>query len=134
MNKGACTVSNRIHHRRGMSVLECVFALGILGMLTAMGTYAFGEAGEANRRHVAHRQCVAAAEAQLESIAQTGEPLPADEVGRLWPGVDVTVERRAGKGDWKGSVQYTVTARSIRQSGVTVTLQRYVAAEGGGTP
>ena len=128
---------NRQTNRRrpgGFSVPECMIALSVLGMMAGMGAYAFSQAGQSNQRHTAKRQCLAAAEAQLESIAQTGEPLPADELSRLWPGVDVSLDLRPGQGHWEGTVRYTATARSTREAGVAVTLERYVEPGQGGTP
>ena len=92
------------------------------------------QTGAANRRLLARQNCIAAAEAQLDSLAATGRPLPKGQAAELWPAVTFTIQREAGEGRWKGMDLLTVTAAAevdpVADAGaaapVRVRLTRYV--------
>ena len=79
-----------------------------------------------NQYQWTRQQCVAAAGAQLDSLAATGESIDPAEVARLWPKVTVTADRAAGQGPWDGLelVRVTAVGRAGRRA-VTIRLERY---------
>lgn len=81
-----------------------------------------------NRYQWTRQRCVAAAEAQLDSLAATGTPIEESEIKRLWPEAKVAVDRSAGQGSWDGLelVRVTATGKAGARA-VTVRLERYFA-------
>jgi hypothetical protein len=115
-------------------MVECAWAISILGMLVGAGAYVSHHVGQFNRHELARRRCLAAAEAQIDSIAETGKPLPAAEVKRLWPKVKFIADRRPARGAWEGTLRHEVKAEWTHKPSVSVTLVRFVAAQKGDTP
>lgn len=73
------------------------------------------------------QQCVAAAQAQLDCIQQTGRSLGRQELAKLWPGVELKTTRTRGKGDWQGLDRVQVRAEgSAGELTVRVNLCRYM--------
>ncbi len=112
---------------RGFLLTEIIIALSILGLL--LGGLGVSLAGFArfNRYQLTRQQCVAAAQAQLESIAATGQPIPAEDIARLWPGLTVAIKETAGAGQWQGLTLVQATASDKgRRRNIQVQLSRYV--------
>jgi len=89
---------------------ELIVALSLLGLIFAgfaLSTHGFGAF---NRYQWARQRCVAAAQAQLESLAIRGDPIGDQECERLWPGVSLSVRQEPGTGQWAGLLWIQVTA------------------------
>ena len=112
--------------KRAFLITELIVALAILGILmVGMAVTLFGV-----RRfhHVlwVRQQCMAAAQAQIDSLMATGLAIDPNRIATLWPRLKVETEIRPGEGQWKGLD--LVRARASGPSGqriVTVTLARY---------
>ena len=106
---------------------EIVVALTVLGML--LGGLGVSLAGFArfNRYQLTRQQCIAAAQAQIESIAATGQPIADQDFTRLWSGLTVSVRETPGAGQWQGLalVEVAASAKSHRKN-VEIQLTRYM--------
>ena len=112
----------------GWIMIELVVAVGILGiLLTALGQIQY-QLTKFNAIQWTRMRCITAGQGQLDSIAAGGRPIADKEVERLWPGIQVQVERAAGQGDWQGLTLVTVTAGGKAQGKeVKVELARYIS-------
>ena len=114
----------------GWAVTELIVSISILviimgGLYTSMNTCRVF-----NKYQLLRQRCVAAAQAQLESIAATGEKISDKDNERLWPDVEISVEQKDGSGDWQGLRLVTVTARNMRpKKTVSIELSRYLPME-----
>ena len=99
----------------------------LLGLIMAGLAVSMNGFSMVNDSQWTRQRCTAAAEAQLESVAATGRQIEPEELKRLWPGVDVSVDRSAGAAPWEDLdlVQVTATAQAGPRK-ITVHLARYV--------
>jgi len=114
----------------GFLVAEMTVALTVLGAVLvgfALSLHAFAKF---NRYQLERQRCIAAAQAQLDSIAATSESIPAEDFERLWPRLSVSIKKSAGTGQWEGLelVEVTTKAKSFRHE-VKVQLSRYILAD-----
>ena len=73
----------------GFFLTEIIVASGILGILLvglAMSMFGFAKF---NRYQLVRQQCIAAAQAELDSITATSKPIPDEDFKRLWPKLEV---------------------------------------------
>ena len=115
---------------RGFLLTETIVGMSLLGLLLAgLALSLFGLA-KFNRYQLVRQRCIAAAQAQIDSIATTGEPVSDENLNRLWPGISLSVGRSPGTGQWRGLNRLEVTAsgKSYRKD-VTIQLSRYVQAD-----
>lgn len=132
-------MSERTRQTTGFMLAELIVAMSLFALLLAGLTVSVGGFSAFNRHQWARQQCIAAAMAQLDSVAATGTPIDPDDCQRLWPRVTVSLERTPGEGQWVGLERIDVKAGA--QAGprqVVVELSRYVApavqpAEGEGS-
>jgi hypothetical protein len=110
--------------------LTSIALLGVIITILATSTNAFSKF---NHYQWARQRCIAAATAQLDSITATGSPIGEQELQRLWPFVNVTVERSGADGRWNGLelVQVTAVAREVKVRLVRYILPQPAAAKGG---
>ena len=111
----------------GYLITEIIVASAIIGMLLvglAMSMYGFAKF---NRYQLVRQQCIAAAQAELDSITITGKPIPDEDFKRLWPKLDINIKSSAAAGQWQGLSLVEVTANGMSFSKeVKVKLSRYV--------
>ena len=111
----------------GFLLTEVIVAAGVLGIILvalALSMYGFAKF---NRFQLVRQQCTAAAQAQLESITTTGNPIPDEDFKRLWPRLDVNIKSSAAAGQWQGLSLVEVTANGMSYNKeVKVSLARYV--------
>lgn len=112
----------------GFLTVELIFAFTLLGIILvglAVSLYGFGKF---NRYQLVRQQCTSAAQAQLDSIAATGKPIPDEDLERLWPRLSVSIEESAGTGQWQGMkfVEVTASGVGLREKEVRVRLSRYI--------
>ncbi len=112
---------------KGFFLTEIIIASAIIGMLLvglAMSMYGFAKF---NRYQLVRQQCIAAAQAELDSITTTGKPIPDEDFKRLWPRLDINIKSSAGTGQWQAMALIEVTANGMSYSKeVKVKLSRYV--------
>jgi type II secretory pathway pseudopilin PulG len=112
----------------GFIVAELLTATALLGLLIAGLAISMSGFSMFNRYQWSRQRCVAAAQAQLDSIVARGRPIESQELERLWPHVEVSVDTRPGEAPWDGLelVQVTAVGRPAGSRPVTVHLARYV--------
>jgi type II secretory pathway pseudopilin PulG len=112
---------------RGFFIAEIIVAAGVLAILLvglAMSLYGFAKF---NRYQLVRQQCIAAAQAQLDSITTTGKSIPDDDFNRLWPKLGVNIKSSPAAGQWQGLSLVEVTTNAMSYSKeVKVKLARYV--------
>lgn len=112
---------------RGFLLAELMVATALLGLIIAGLAVSMNGFSMVNDSQWTRQRCTAAAQAQLDGLAATGRLIEPPELKRLWPGVDVVVDRSPGAGPWEGLELIQVTAAA--QAGprrITVHLARYV--------
>jgi hypothetical protein len=114
--------------RQGFLLTEAVVSVVLLGALIATAASLQASSARANRSVLLRLRCIAAAQAALDSLAATGEPLAEADVRRLWPGLRVEVRAEPGKGEWAGLTLAIAAARAGGGRGIVVELRRYVDA------
>jgi hypothetical protein len=114
--------------QKGAIVAELATATALLGLLIVGMTVSLSGFAKFNRYQWTRQRCLAAAQAQLDSLIVTGRPIEPEEIRRLWSEVTVAVERTPGAGAWDGLelVQVTATGRPAGARAATVRLARYV--------
>ena len=123
-------MSGKNKKRGGFFITEITVASAILGILLvglALSLYGFAKF---NRYQLVRQQCIAAAQAELDSIAIMGKPIPDEDFKRLWPKLDVNVKSTAGTGQWQEITLVEVTAKGKSfNKEVKVQLAGYVLAD-----
>lgn len=119
---------NRKYH--GFLLIEVIVAISVLGILVIAFALSLNGFARFNRFQLVRQQCTAAAQAQLDSIAKTGKPVPDELFQRLWPKLSVSIKQSEGAGQWQGLnlVEAEASGMSFSRQ-VKVKLARYVAAE-----
>jgi len=98
--------------------------LGLIAAALAMALYTFSRL---NHYHLITQNCIAAAQAQLDSITATGKSIPDEDFQRLWPKLTISLESAPGTGQWEGMNLAKVTASGHSFSTrVKIQLSRYV--------
>jgi len=111
---------------------ELIVAFTLLGVIVVGLAVSIHGFGMFNRYEWARQRCLAAAQAQLDSVAVRQVSIDADTCARLWPGVTVAVEQQPGAGQWAGLqlIEVTATAQAGPRK-ATVQLARYVESRPG---
>ncbi|MBW7992710.1 MAG: hypothetical protein FVQ84_22200 [Planctomycetes bacterium] len=111
----------------GFFLAETIVASTVLAILLAgLATSLYGFA-KFNRYQLIRQQCIAAAQAQLDSITTTGKPVSDEDFKRLWPKLNVNIESSPGTDQWQGLSLVEVTANGMSYNKeVKVKLARYV--------
>jgi type II secretory pathway pseudopilin PulG len=106
---------------------ELVVATGLLGLIVAGMAVSLGGFAAFNRYLWTRQRCTAAARAQLDSVVATGRPIEPQELKRLWPEAEVTVDVTPGAPPWEGLQRVAVTATAPAGAReVKVRLVRYL--------
>jgi len=101
-----------------------MIVLGILLVGLALSLNGFAKF---NRYQLVRQQCIAAAQAELDSMTSTGKAIPDEDLKRLWPKLSVSIKNSIGTGQWQGLKLIEVTASGMAFSKeVRVQLSRYV--------
>jgi type II secretory pathway pseudopilin PulG len=117
----------------GWVVTEVVVSIGILALLFLVLASSIIIARKFNKLQLVRQQCIAAGEAQLDSIGATGEAISKEDFERLWPGMKFDIIQSAGLGQWEGMrlVKVTTVGRSVnRTKDAKVELCRYYTVGG----
>lgn len=125
----AAAMRRRNGRQGGFLLAEALVTIGVLGMLLTTFWMSISLCSKLNRYLLARQQCIAAAQAQLDAVAATGEVLGEEKMEKLWPNVRVTIEKEAGTGQWEGLMRFRAIAETVRGKSQCVTLVRYVRAE-----
>jgi type II secretory pathway pseudopilin PulG len=111
----------------GFLLTELMVSLSVLGILLLLLALSLNGFRRLNRYLLVRQQCTAAAQAQLDSIAVTGEPISDEDFKRLWPKQNVSIEKSDGTGQWEGLklLKVKTNAKSFNKD-VEVQLCRYI--------
>lgn len=111
----------------GFLFAELIVALTVLGILLIGLTLSLHGLAKFNRYQLVRQRCIAAAQAQLDSLSVTGRPISNEDFKRLWPKLDVSIQQSEGTGQWDGMklVKVTTAGRSFRNE-VKVQHTRYI--------
>ena len=120
---------------KGFATAEIIVALTVVGFIMAAMVVSLHEYGQFNHYQMARQRCIAAAQAQLDSIATRTRTIADAELARLWPGVTVAIAKTEGAGRWQGLqlVRVTAAAPSGHRQ-VKVELCRFVVSPGQTVP
>jgi type II secretory pathway pseudopilin PulG len=111
----------------GFLLTELIVSMTLVGLIIVGLTVSMQGAAAFNRYEWSRQQCIAAAQAQIDSLTATGTLLSKDQINRLWPKVTVSVERSAGEGQWARLELLQVTATTKAGPHLAqVRLARYV--------
>jgi len=115
---------------KGYLLVEIIVSIAILGILILALAMSLNGFARFNRVQLVRQQCAAAAQAQLDSIATTGKPIPDEDFQRLWPKLSISIKQSDGTGQWQGLNLVEVEANGMSFSQpVKVQLSRYMAIE-----
>ncbi len=110
----------------GFLLTELAVSMTIMGIILAGLALSLQGFAKFNRYQLVRQQCIAAAQAQLESLATTGGPIPDEDIARLWSDLSVSIKRSPGIGQWSAMelVEVTAVGKSFRKE-VKIQLSRY---------
>jgi len=120
-------VSAKSNKYYGYLFAELMAALAVMGILTVCFAISLDGFRRFNHYQLVRQRCIAAAQAQLDSITKMGEPVSDEDFNRLWPKLTVSIQQSPGTEQWKGLrlVEVTVGGQSFNRQ-VRVKLSRYV--------
>ena len=120
-------MSRKSRRYAGFWLTEIIVALAVMGVIMMSLGLSLRGFAKFNRYQLVRQRCIAAAQAQLDSITATNEPIPEEGFQRLWPDITVSVKMSPGAGRWEAMtlVEVTAAAKSFRKE-VKVRLSRYV--------
>ena len=116
----------------GFLLTEIMVATMVVGILLGLLALSLQGFAKFNRYQLIRQRCIAAAQAQLDSITATSKPIGEEDFQRLWPKLSTSIETSPGEGRWRDLtlVEVTATGKNYRKE-VKVTLSRYVAGKPG---
>ena len=121
---------NKKKKYNGFLLIEFTVAIFVLGALIIAFALSLNGYARFNRVQLVRQQCTAAAQAQLDSIATTGNPIPDEDFQRLWPKLSISIKQSDGTGQWQGLNLVEVEANGMSFSQpVKVKLSRYMVVE-----
>jgi type II secretory pathway pseudopilin PulG len=114
----------------GFLLVEMTVGLTVLAMLLAGVAFSMNGMAKFNRYQLVRQQCIAAAQAELDSLTATGKPIPDEDFRRIWPQISVSIKGTAGTDQWQAMnlVEVTASGRSFRKE-VKIQLSRYVSRD-----
>lgn len=106
---------------------EIIVALSIMAMLITCMALSLNGIVKFNRYQLVRQQCIAAAQAELDSFTAMGGPIPNEDFGRLWPELRVSIEEMPGTGQWQDMelVKVTTSGKYLRKL-VKIESSRYI--------
>lgn len=104
-----------------------IVAASLFGIIMAALALSLYTLSRFNHYQLINQQCIAAAQAQLDSITATSKLIPHGDFQRLWPKLTISMETSPGTGQWQGMnlAKVTSAGKSYRKQ-VKVRLSRYV--------
>ena len=114
----------------GFLLVELIVALTVIAILLAGMAFSLNGIAKFNRYQLVRQQCIAAAQAQLDSLTATGRSISEEDFSRLWSGLRVSIKETEGTGQWQGLklVEVTTTGKSFRNQ-VQIRLARYISRD-----
>ena len=112
----------------GFLFAEMAVALTITAMLLAGVAFTMNGIAKFNHYQLVRQRCIAAAQAELDSLTATGKLIKDEDFSRIWPQLSVSIEKSAGQGQWQAAqlVKVTTSGKYLRKQ-VIIELSRYIA-------
>jgi type II secretory pathway pseudopilin PulG len=121
-------MSDRNKKYRGFLLTELVCSLVVLGIILGCLALSLNGFRKFNYYQLVRQRCIAAAQAELDSIAVTGREISEEDFQRLWPRLSVSIEKTDGTGQWEGLKLVSVKAKGKSfNNDVEVELNRYIS-------
>jgi type II secretory pathway pseudopilin PulG len=122
-----------LHKKRrsgGFIFVEIAVGLAVMAMLLAGVAFSMNGIAKFNHYQLVRQQCIAAAQAELDSLTATGMPIEEEDFNRIWPQLNVSFEKTAGQGQWQAAqlVKVTTSGKYLRKQ-VTIELSRYISRD-----
>lgn len=113
--------------RNGWILIDITVTIFLMVMLFTCLSLTMTATRGYNRLNLTRVQCLSAVQAQMDSLAARGRLIGDKDMNRLFEGIQISVEKKAGEGDWKGLELISISAskRSGRQN-VNIQLTRYM--------
>lgn len=119
-------------NRRGFLLIDVIVTVSLLTMLLVVLGFAMTASQKLNKYNMVKQRCLAACEGQMDSIAVRGKVIDKETMKRLWKDVEVTVEKTAGNGQWKGLELVKVNALSkAGNKTIKMSIERYISDDAG---
>ncbi len=114
----------------GFLFAEIAVGLTVMAMLLAGVAFSMNGMAKFNRYQLVRQHCIAAAQAELDSLTATGKPIKDEDFSRIWPQLTVSIEKSAGQEQWQGAqlVKVTTSGKYLRKQ-VTIELSRYISRD-----
>ncbi|HEW79595.1 MAG TPA: type II secretion system protein [Phycisphaerales bacterium] len=115
----------------GFLLTELIVSLVVLGIVLVCLAMSLNGFRRFNNYQLVRQRCVAAAQAELDSITVTGNRISQENFRQLWPKLNVLVEKSDGTGQWKGLklIKVKTKGKSFNKD-VEIELSRYILVEG----
>lgn len=111
----------------GFLALEMQTSVILLALLLFCFTVGMNGFARINDYHIVKQRCIAAAQAQLDSIEMTGAELEKEKFESLWPKVEYQIQQSFPDEQWKGTKLIRVSAASQSfNHKVKIELCRYI--------
>ena len=113
----------------GFLFAEIAVSLTVMAMLLAGVAFSLNGMAKFNHYQLIRQQCIAAAQAELDSLTATGKPIDDEDFSRIWPRLSVSIEKTAGQGQWQGMqlAKVTTSGKYFRKQ-VIIELSRYISS------
>jgi len=123
-------MSHKKRRSGGFLLAEIIVALTVTAMLLAGLAFSMNGMAKFNRYQLVRQQCIAAAQAEIDSLTATGKPIEDEDFSRIWPQLSVSVEKSAGDDQWQGLelVNVTASGNSFHKE-VKIELSRYISRD-----
>ena len=123
-------MSRKKRRSGGFLMTEMIVAFTVMAMLISGLALSMNGLAKFNRYQLVRQQCIAAAQAELDSLTATGKPIEDEDVRRIWPQISVSIEKSDGDDQWKGMelVNVTASGKSFRKE-VKIELSRYISRD-----
>lgn len=120
-------MSGKNKRHSGFLLTEMTVSMTLLAMLLAGLALSLHGVAKFNHYQLVRQKCIAAAQAQLESIAATGGLISDENLAGLWSNISVSTDRSPGDGQWSSMelVEVTALGKSFRKE-VKIRLSRYL--------
>jgi hypothetical protein len=114
----------------GFLVFELIMALIAFTILIGGLALSLQAFAKFNQYQLVRQRCIAAAQAQLDSLSVTGEAINDEDFERLWPDLSVSIQEWEGVGQWKGMRRVRVITRGKSYpKEVKVKMSRYISGQ-----
>ena len=121
-------MSRKKRRSGGFIFAEIAVGLTVMAMLLAGVAFSLNGIAKFNHYQLVRQKCIAAAQAELDSLTATGKPIEDEDFKRIWPQLSVSIEQSTGQGQWQGTrlVKVTTSGRYLRKQ-VIIELSRYIS-------